>query len=109
MTSHKYLSKKKGAAYTFFSGLRTAILPSVCIALLELLVFAIAPAFTLSEKKKSLGAASTEKLSDTIKFFTSIFEERFLCYAVLISVALLSITAAVILLRFMADKHTVNV
>lgn len=109
MTSHKYLSKKKGAAYTFFSGLRTAIVPAVCIALLELLVFAFAPAFSLSSQKKSLGSNSAQKLSDTVKFFTSIVEEQFLCYAFLIIIALMSITAAVILLHFMADKRTVNV
>ncbi len=109
MTSHKYLSKKKGAAYTFFSGAHTAIAPAAIITLLELLIFAIAPAVVLSTRKDSLGKDSSTKLSDTTKFLTSILEEKFLAYAFLAVLAVLSIATAVLLLRFMADKRTVNV
>ena len=109
MTSHKYLSKKKGAAYTFFSGMHTAIAPAAVITLLELLLFAIAPAVVLSVRKDSLDKNSSTKLSDTIKFLTSILEEKFLAYAFLVALAVLSIATAVWLLRFMADKRTVNV
>ncbi len=109
MTSHKYLSKKKGAAYTFFSGVHTAVAPAAIIALLELLFFAIAPAVSLGIKKENLGKNTSARLSDSIKFFTSILEEKFLTYAFLAVLAVLSIAAAVVLLRFMADKRTVNV
>lgn len=108
MTSHKYLSKKKGAAYTFFSGLSTALVPGVIIAVIELVVFAIAPAVRLSNLKDAL-AKTSKTVSDSYKFMSSILEETFLSIAILIMLAALSIFTAVMLLRFMADKRTVNV
>lgn len=109
MTSHKYLNKKKGAAYTFFSGLQSAILPAVILAVIESLIFAAVPASVLSSEKKGLGPLSTKKLSDSIKFVTSILEEPGAAIAFCVAIALLCIFTAVILLRFMADKRTVNV
>ncbi len=109
MTSHKYLNKKKGAAYTFFSGLQSAILPAVILAVIESLIFAAVPASGLSSEKKGLGPLSTKKLSDSIKFVTSILEEPGAAIAFCVAIALLCIFTAVILLRFMADKRTVNV
>lgn len=109
MTSHKYLNKKKGAAYTFFSGLQSAILPAIILAVIESIIFAIVPASVLVSEKKGLGPLSTKKLSDSIKFVSSILEEGGAAIAFCVVIAMLCIFTAVVLLRFMADKRTVNV
>lgn len=109
MTSHKYLSKKKGAAYTFFSGLRTALVPAAIIAVVEFLVFTVSTALMFYSEKQEIGPLSTKKVSDTVKFITSAADTDILAYFTLAAVGILSVFVTVVLLRFMADKRTVNV
>ncbi len=106
--SSNKLNKKKGTGYTFFTALTKGFPVAFILAVLELAAFAIIPAVNLSEMKKCLTDTSA-RLSDTVKYVAFIGNESLIALFVLIAIAVLSILMSVFLLRFMADKKTVNV
>ena len=109
MTSHKYLSKKKGAAYSFFSGMSAALVPGIILTVIELIVFAVFPAAELSYQKSALGPLSGKSLSDSYKYISSCLDDIPTASVFAIAVAVVSVITAVLTLRFMSDKRTVNV
>ncbi len=111
MISHRSsnkLNKKKGTGYTLFTALTKGFPVAFILAILELAAFAIIPAVNLSNMKENLTDTSA-KLSDTVKYVAFVGSENLTALFVLIVIAVLSILMSVFLLRFMADKKTVNV
>ena len=111
MISHRSsnkLNKKKGTGYTLFTALTKGFPVAFILAILELAAFAIIPAVNLSNMKEKLTDTSA-KLSDSVKYVAFVGSENLTALFVLIVIAVLSILMSVFLLRFMADKKTVNV
>ena len=111
MISHRSsnkLNKKKGTGYTLFTALTKGFPVAFILAILELAAFAIIPAVNLSNMKENLTDTSA-KLSDSVKYVAFVGSENLTALFVLIVIAVLSILMSVFLLRFMADKKTVNV
>lgn len=111
MIFRKSLSKKKGAAYSFFSGLSAGFVPAVLIAILQTLLMAVMPLINFINIDFGNSDYVGEKLlsKDKYKFF--VFDmtdsaEFFVLFAVL---GVLSILVAIRLFSFICDKKTVNV
>lgn len=111
MIFRRSLSKKKGAAYSFFSGLSAGFVPAVLIMLLQTLLMAVLPLleFISIDFGKNDTAGEIILSKDKYKFLTyglTNSSELFLIFAVL---GILAILVAVRLFSFICDKKTVNV
>ncbi len=111
MIFRKSLSKKKGAAYSFFSGLSAGFVPSVLIVILQTFLMAVLPLINFINIDFGSSDSVGERLlsKDKYKFF--IFEltdsaEFYILFGVL---GILSILVAIRLFSFICDKKTVNV
>lgn len=112
MIFHKSLSKKKGAAYSFFSGISAGFVPAVLILLLQTLLMAGLPLLTFIEtdfgsRDSQVGEILLSK--DKFKFLTYGLTGTTELYFVFAILGILSIVLAVRLFSFICDKKTVNV
>lgn len=114
MISHKYLNNKKGAAYSYFSALSTALLPALLVGIVQFALAVLTPLLTFvsynSTAKDDITAK--EKLSKLYDFriygSTDLINE-FTVYIILGVIGILSVFTAVRLFSFICDKKTVNV
>lgn len=110
MIFHRSLSKKKGAAYSFFSGLSSAGVPAILLLLFQTLMMAVLPLISFIEKDFSSTSRNPAELSkDVYKFFTYGVYDTATIYVVFAALGILSILVAVRLFNFICDKKTVNV
>ena len=113
MIFRKSLSKKKGAAYSFVSGISASFVPAVLLTLFLLLILAVLPAIEFINRDYQFNKSGAGALSrDTYKFLTfasSDFHDMALVYMALAAMGILSILIAVRIFSFICDKKTVNV
>ncbi len=113
MIFRRSLSKKKGAAYSFFSGLSVSFVPAVILSLFQLLFMAVLPAIEFINRDyqvKTTGAGTLSK--NTFKFLTfgsTDFHDIAVVYMSLAAMGILAIFVAVRIFSFICDKRTVNV
>lgn len=113
MIFHKSLSKKKGAAYSFFSGLSAAFVPAVLLTLFQMIFMAVLPAIEFINRDYQVKTTGSGQLSkDVYKFL--IFgaddtQDITFIYFALGVMGIISILAAVRIFSFICDKRTVNV
>lgn len=111
MIFRRSLSKKKGAAYSFFSGLSAGFVPAVLIALLQTFLMAAIPLINfINTDFGSSDAVGERQLSkDLYKFFIYDFSDPAEFYVLFAVLGILSIIVAIKLFSFICDKKTVNV
>jgi len=115
MIFHKSLSKKKGAAYSYVSGLSSAFLPTLLICIFLTVIMAVLPFAEFisinSEANKDItGMAKTAKdMFEFSVFGSTVFLDTAIIYIILGVLGLLSILTAVRIFNFICDKRTVNV
>ena len=113
MIFHKSLSKKKGTAYSFFSGLSASFVPAVLMCLFQTLMMAILPLVTFINIDYGGTAAGspekTERAKDLYKFLVYGEADAWTMYVVFALLGILSMLVAVRLFNFICDKKTVNV
>ncbi|MBR3767085.1 MAG: ABC transporter permease [Clostridia bacterium] len=115
MIFHKSLSKKKGAAYSFFSGLSASMVPAIFIAIFGTVIMAVLPLIEFI----GINTNAQDSLSETVKkakdiFKFSVFGSRdfldtVMFYMILAVLGVFSILVAVRIFSFICDKKTVNV
>jgi len=112
MTSVRSLNKKKGAAYTFFSALKSGLAPLIAEAVVLLLSMVALPFSQLSSLAKSFREGHT-KISPKETYRYLIFGQGRMeaptTILILAVIAVCAIALAIIIFRFMSDKRTVNV
>ncbi len=114
MIFHKSLSKKKGAAYSFFSGLSASFVPAVLIVLFLSIFMTVSPVFNFIDVNSgSITIGSNDaaaKARESFKFFVfDIIDSSFTLYLILGVLGILAIFTAVRIFSFICDKRTVNV
>lgn len=113
MIFHKSLSKKKGAAYSFFSGLSASFVPAVLMCLFQTLLMAVLPLiefFDVNYNNISGNIAEeTAKAKDIYKFLVYGTYDTAILYIIFGVLGIISILVAVRLFNFICDKKTVNV
>ena len=110
MIFRKSLSKKKGAAYSFFSGLSAGFVPAVLILIVQTFLTAVLPLLTFIENDFSSTDRGEIILSkEKYKFLVFGFSDSYELYMVFGVLGILSILIAVRLFSFIFDKKTVNV
>lgn len=115
MTSRRSLSnKRKGSAYSFFSALKTSLLPGGILAVIGILVFGVMPFSTFYDYKNdmdySTGMSIVRDVKAQYKFITFMDgQEAVFAYFFLVLLAVVSVVAGIAVFRFTADKRTVNV
>ncbi len=113
MIFHKSLSKKKGAAYSFFSGLSASFVPAVLMCLFQTLFMAVLPLVDfITTNYGSISGNFTEesaKAKDTYKFLVYGVYDTSTLYIIFGLLGILSLLVAVRLFNFICDKKTVNV
>lgn len=114
MIFRKSLSKKKGAAYSFFSGLSSAFIPSILITLCLSLFMAVLPVVVFldagSGERNLTFAQLLEKIRESYKFYVlETIDGNFSVYLILGILGILAIFCAVRIFSFICDKKTVNV
>lgn len=113
MIFHKSLSKKKGTAYSFFSGLSSGFVPAVLMCLVQTLLMAVIPLINFIEINYGNTSANWSEKSanakDTYKFFVYGLNETATLYIIFGVLGIISILVAVRLFSFICDKKTVNV
>ncbi len=113
MIFHKSLSKKKGAAYSFFSGLSSGFVPAILMCLVQTLLMAVLPLINFIEiNYSSFSGKLTEeavKAKDSFKFLVYGLDDTVTLYIVFAMLGIISILVAVRLFSFICDKKTVNV
>ena len=111
MIFRRSLSKKKGAAYSFFSGLSAGFVPAMLMALLQTLMMAVIPLIIfINMDFGNIDHLSDAQLSkDAFKFYTYGVDDTATLYLILGALGILSILVAVRLFSFICDKKTVNV
>ena len=115
MIFRKSLSKKKGASYSFFSGMSASFVPAVFLTLFLTLLMAVLPLADFISRTQTT-EDSIETVSKTAKdiykflIFTSRdFLDQAIIYIVLFAMGILSILIAIRIFSFICDKKTVNV
>lgn len=106
MIFHRSLSKKKGAAYSFFSGISAGIVPAIALLLLHTLTMAIIP---LIQFINTDFGSTVIKSKDKYDYLIFGLDDTASIYVVLALAGILSIFVAVRLFSFICDKKTVNV
>ncbi len=114
MIFRKSLSKKKGAAYSFFSGLSSAFVPAVLITAFLSLFMSLSPLLNFIEVnggRISIGDNEVgAKARDSFKFFVfDIIDSDFTLYLIFGLLGILAIFTSVRIFSFICDKRTVNV
>ncbi len=110
MIFRKSLSKKKGAAYSFFSGLSAGFVPAVLILIVQTFLMAVLPLLTFIEN--DFGNADRGEIilsKEKFKFLTFGLSDSYELYMVFGVLGILAIFVAVRLFSFICDKKTVNV
>ena len=64
MIFHRSLSKKKGAAYSFFSGLSAGLVPAILLLLLQTFVMAVMPLFEFINRDFGTATKKSKELYD---------------------------------------------
>lgn len=109
MIFHKSLSKKKGAAYSFFSGLSASFVPSVLIFIFLTFFMAVCPLINFIDAVNG-NFDDMSAVRKTFKFFVfEILDEGITLYFILGIMGILAIFTAVRIFSFICDKRTVNV
>lgn len=106
MIFHKSLNKKKGAAYSFFSGLSAGFVPAVLILLLQTFMTVGVPLIEFINTDFSTGDKKSKDLYD---YFIYGETDTVTIYFILAISGILAIFTAVRLFSFICDKRTVNV
>lgn len=106
MIFRRSLSKKKGAAYSFFSGLSAGFVPAVLLMLLQTFMMAGAP---LIDFINTDFGTETKKSKDLYDYFIYGETDTVTLYFILAISGILAIFTAVRLFSFICDKKTVNV
>lgn len=115
MTFLRSLSKKKGAAYSFFSAMTRAVFPASVIALLHLTLSVALPLTefitqnTAAKEDISGNTPTADKLTDFLIYGTGGLLDSSLIYFLLAFLGFMSILTAVKIFSFICDKRTVNV
>lgn len=115
MTFLRSLSKKKGAAYSFFSAAAKTAFPAILIALLHLILSVVLPVTefvsinTAAKSDLSGNAPTADKLYDFMVYGSNGFLDTSLIYIILAILGFMSIMTAVKVFSFICDKKTVNV
>ncbi len=111
MIFHKSLSKKKGASYSFFSGLSASFVPAVLMCLFQTLMMAVLPLVTFINIDYGSNDTPGEivKARDLYKFLVFSESDTSSTYLVFGLLGILSMLVAVRLFNFICDKKTVNV
>ncbi len=111
MIFRKSLSKKKGAAYSFFSGLSAGFVPAVIITLVQTLLMAVVPLINFINIDFGDSDYAGEKLlsRDRYKFFVFDMSDPAEFYILFGVLGILAILVAIRLFSFICDKKTVNV
>lgn len=110
MIFRKSLSKKKGAAYSFFSGLSSGFVPAVIILLVQTFLMAVMPLIEFISTDFYDSDTVNKILSkDKYKFFVFAMNDTSTLYIVFAILGILAILVAVRLFSFICDKKTVNV
>lgn len=111
MIFHKSLSKKKGASYSFFSGLSASFVPAVLMCLFQTLMMAILPLVTFIniDYGNNDTAGEITRAKDLYKFLVFAESDTSTAYIVFGLLGILSMLVAVRLFNFICDKKTVNV
>lgn len=115
MIFHRSLSKKKGASYSFVSGLSAAFLPSLMITIFLTVIMAVLPAgefIGINIAARDSLAENTKTAKDIFEFSvfgSSSFLETAIIYIILACLGLGAIFTAVRIFSFICDKRTVNV
>lgn len=110
MIFRRSLSKKKGAAYSFFSGLSAGFVPAVLILIVQTFLTAVLPLLTFIENDfNSTDRGEIILSKEKYKFLVFGFSDSYELYMVFGVLGILSILIAVRLFSFICDKKTVNV
>ncbi len=115
MIFHRSLSKRKGAAYSFFSGMSSAFIPSavICIILTGLMALLPMVQFIIVNKEAadsiSENAKNARETFRYLIFGTTDFQETGVIFVILGLLGVFSILTAVRIFNFICDKRTVNV
>ena len=112
MIFRRSLSKKKGAAYSFFSGLSAGFVPAVLILIVQTFLTAVLPLLAFIENDFSSNRHDVGEIilsKDKYKFLIFGLSESYELYMVFGVLGILSILIAVRLFSFICDKKTVNV
>lgn len=115
MTFHKYLSNKKGAAYSFFSAMTKTAVPAALTALFHLILSVILPvtefiSINTAAKEDLTGNSPTaDKVLDFLICGRYGSLDTALIYIILAVFGFISILTAVKVFSFICDKKTVNV
>lgn len=115
MIFHRSLSKRKGAAYSFFSGMSSAFIPSavICVILTGLMALLPMVQFILVNKEAAESLSENAKTAkETFRFLifgTTDFQETGVIYVILGLLGVFAIITAVRIFNFICDKRTVNV
>ncbi len=113
MIFRKSLSKKKGAAYSFFSGLSASFVPAVLITVFLSLFMTLSPVITFIEVnggRIDIGSNESASARESFKFFVfDIIDSSFTLYLIFGILGILAIFCAVRIFSFICDKRTVNV
>ncbi len=111
MIFRKSLSKKKGAAYSFFSGLSSGFVPAVLILIIQTFIMAILPLISFIENDFGNADRGGEIIlsKEKYKFFTYGLTGTGELYFIFAVLGILAILVAVRLFSFICDKKTVNV
>ncbi len=111
MTFRKSLSKRKGAAYSFFSGLSSGFVPAVLIMLMQTFLMAVLPLINFIENDFGTHDKGSEIIlsKEKFKFFTYGLTDPTELYFSFAIIGILAILVAVRLFSFICDKKTVNV
>lgn len=111
MIFRKSLSKKKGAAYSFFSGLSAGFVPAVLLLLVQTFVMAVLPLLTFIENDFGNADRGGEIIlsKEKYQFISYGLTDSYELYLVFGLLGILAILVAVRLFSFICDKKTVNV
>lgn len=110
MIFHKSLSKKKGAAYSYFSGLSAGIVPALLLTVVETFLMAALPLLEfISIDYFDSDSINRVLAKDKYKFFVFAIDDESTLFIIFALLGILAIFAAIRLFSFICDKRTVNV